>query len=335
MKMNCIGIDVSSKELVVVVSVKGKVRKARTYENTAPGHQSLIQLLLKLKGETRVCIEATGIYHFDLAIALSRTDEIEVMVINPKASHNFTKVLMKRSKTDAIDAEVLAIYCERMPFETWERPSDEAITLKAISRRIAALTKLKAQTKNQLHALKSTQETPEIVVEQTEELIEMLEKQIAAHRDAGLKLIQEHSHLEDAFTLITSIKGIAEASGIQILAELMVLPQDMTARQWVAFSGPDPRQFESGTSVAKKPRISKAGNKYIRQALYMPALVASNHEPHIRGYYQHMINDNGLKPMQALCAVMRKLLHAIHGMLTTNKSFQGERFYTLPVEAKT
>ena len=169
----------------------------------------------------------------------------------------------------------------------------------------------------------------------TEELIEILEKQIAAHRDAGLKLIQEHSHLEEAFTLITSIKGIAEASGIQILAELIVLPQDMTARQWVAFSGLDPRQFESGTSVAKRPRISKAGNKYLRQALYMPALVASTHEPRIKGYYQHIINDNGLKPMQALCAVMRKLLHAIHGMLKTRKSFQGERFYTFPVDAKT
>lgn len=333
--MNTIGIDVGSKELVVVVSVKGKARKARTYKNTAPGHKSIIQLLLKLKGEIKVCIEATGIYHFDLAIALSRTKGMDVMVINPKASHNFSKVLMKRSKTDAIDAEVLAIYCQRMPFEAWERPSDEAITLKAISRRTAALTKLKAQTKNQLHALMSTKETPKIVLKQIKALIKILEKQIDAHRDAGLKLICEHAHLKDAFTLITSIKGIADASAIQILAELMVLPKDMTARQWVAFSGLDPRQFESGTSVAKKPRISKAGNKYIRQALYMPALVASNHETHIRGYYQHIINDNGLKPMQALCAVMRKLLHAIHGMLKTNKRFQGERFYTFPVEVKT
>jgi transposase len=50
----------------------------------------------------------------------------------------------------------------------------------------------------------------------------------------------------------------------------------------VAFAGLDPRLYESGSSVAKKPRISKAGNKYIRQALYMPALVASNYEPHIK-----------------------------------------------------
>ena len=172
--------------------------------------------------------------------------------------------------------------------------------------------------------------TPELVIDQTKELIELLDKQIETHRAAGFDLIQQHPDLEEAFTLITSIKGIAVASGIQILAELMVLPQDMTARQWVAFAGLDPRQYESGSSVAKKPRISKAGNKYIRQALYMPALVASNYEPHIKGYYKHMINDNGLKPMQAFCAIMRKLLHAIHGMLKTNKSFDGERFYTFP-----
>jgi len=328
--MNCVGIDVSCKELVVVANVNGNARKARIFENSAGGHKLLIKSLLKLKGETKVCIEATGIYHFDLAVALSRTEEIEVMVINPKTSHNFAKVLMNRSKTDAIDAEVLAIYCEKMPFEVWQRPHDEIIALKAISRRITALTKLKAQTKNQLHALTSTEETPQLVIDQTEELIQLLDQQIENHRDAGLNLIQQHSELKEAFTLITSIKGIAVASGIQILAELMILPQDMNAKQWVAFAGLDPRQYESGSSVAKKPRISKAGNKYIRQALYMPALVASNYEPHIKGYYAHLINDNGLKPMQALCAVMRKLLHAIYGMLKTNKSFDGERFYTFP-----
>ncbi|MGR9051098.1 MAG: transposase, partial [Gammaproteobacteria bacterium] len=82
-----------------------------------------------------------------------------------------------------------------------------------------------------------------------------------------------------------------------------------------------------------KPRISKAGNKYIRQALYMPALVATRHEPAIKGYYRHLIDDNGLKKIQAVCAVMRKLLHAIHGMLNTNQAFDGSRFYAMPSTA--
>ena len=178
--MNFAGIDVGNKELVIVVSINGKTGKAKTYENTAFGHKAIIQLLSKLKGETRVCLEATGIYHLDLAVVLSRAEDIEPMVINPKVSHNFAQVLMKRSKTDAVDAKTLAVYCEKMPFEAWQRPADEHLMLKSISRRIAALSKQKAQTKNQLHALKATTETAAIVIEHTEELIEVLEKQIQA-----------------------------------------------------------------------------------------------------------------------------------------------------------
>ncbi len=331
--MNVAGIDVSYKELVVVFSVDGKARKAKTFDNTSPGHVMLIKSLSKLKGEVHVCLEATGIYHFDLAVALSRAEDIKVMVINPKAAHNFAKVLMKRSKTDAIDAEILAIYCERMPFVTWDRPADENIIIRAIARRIAALNKIKAQTKNQYHALNATQETPDLVIEHTEELITLLEKQIETLRGSALEVIQNHNELSEAYNLMISITGIAQASAIQILAELMVLPKNLSARQWVAFAGLDPRQFESGSSVMKKPRISKAGNKYIRQALYMPALVATRFDPNIKGYYVHMVDDNGLKKMQAICAVMRKILHAIHGMLKANKEFDGTRFYVLPVEA--
>jgi len=332
--MNTIGIDVGCKELVIVIMVNGKARKAKSFDNTPLGHQEIIHSLTKLKGEIKVCIEATGVYHFDLAVALSRVDGIEVMVINPKSAHNFAKALMTRSKTDAIDAEILAVYAERMPFEAWERPDDECISLRATARRIAALNKQKTQTKNQLHALKSTVETPALIIEKTEELIDILDAQIKTLRESALELIQQHEELKQAYTLITGIKGIAETSAVQILSELMILPKDMTARQWVAHAGLDPRIFNSGSSVSKKPRISKVGNKYIRQALYMPALVASRFEPNIKGYYHHLIDDNGLKKVQAICAVMRKLLHAIHGMLKTNKKFDGERFYTFPAEAK-
>ena len=140
--MNTIGIDVGCKELVVVVMINGKARKSKSFDNTPLGHQSIIQSLTKLKGETKVCIEATGIYHFDLAVALSRAEDIEVMVINPKAAHNFAKALMTRSKTDAIDAENLAIYVERMPFEIWERPADECIGLKKVQAVCAVMRKL-------------------------------------------------------------------------------------------------------------------------------------------------------------------------------------------------
>jgi transposase len=92
--MNFVGIDVSQKELAVVVSINGKARSVKIFENTTSGHQALIHRLLQLKGETRICLEATGVYHFDCAVALSRTVGLEVMVINPKAAHNFAQALI-------------------------------------------------------------------------------------------------------------------------------------------------------------------------------------------------------------------------------------------------
>ena len=327
--MNHIGIDVSGKALSVVFSVNGKHRKAQRYENTPEDHKRLIALIQKLQGESIVCMEATGMHHFDLAVALSRSEKITVTVINPKAAHNFAKALMQRCKTDSIDADVLASYAERMPLVQWQRPSEEALALRALARRISATNKIKAQVKNQLGALMVTQETPEVILTQTRSLIGTLEEQIASFRINALSIINRDQELREIFALITSMKGIAEASAIQLLGELLTMPDDLTVKQWVAYAGLDPKHFESGSSVAKKTRISKAGNRYIRQALYMPALVASRSEPHVAAYYKHLQEKRGLLKIQALCAVMRKILHAIYGMLRSKRPFDGRMFFRM------
>jgi len=141
-------------------------------------------------------------------------------------------------------------------------------------------------------------------------------------------LIATDEHLQQTFELLISVTGIADASAIQLLGELLVLPDYMQAKQWVAMAGLDPRQYQSGSSVNKKPRLSKAGNRYLRMALYLPALSAARHDPYVRAYYRHLIEDRGLKKLQAVCAVMRKLLHAIHAMLKNRTPFDSRRFYT-------
>lgn len=125
-----------------------------------------------------------------------------------------------------------------------------------------------------------------------------------------------------------SIKGVGEASAMALLGELLLLPQGLTHRQWVKYAGLDPRAFDSGKSVHKPPRLSKTGNRHIRHALYMPALSAAQHDPYVRAYFEQLV-ANGKKPLQAVCAVMRKLLHAIHGMLKHNQPFDNTRFYAI------
>ena len=109
------------------------------------------------------------------------------------------------------------------------------------------------------------------------------------------------------------------------------MPSETDVRQWVAHSGSDPRQIQSGSSVLRPARISKVGNRYLRAALYMPALVAIQAEPNVRAFYDKLI-ARGKKPMQAVIAVMRKLLHAIFGLLKHGEEFDGEFFYKLRPE---
>ena len=124
---------------------------------------------------------------------------------------------------------------------------------------------------------------------------------------------------------LVSTKGIGEASAMRLLAELLVLPDDLAAPQWVAHAGLDPRPYESGTSVHRPRRITKVGNRHLRAALYMPALVAIQHDPNVKAFYNKLVAA-GKKPMQAVVAVMRKLLHAIWGMLKHDQDFDGNKF---------
>jgi len=105
----------------------------------------------------------------------------------------------------------------------------------------------------------------------------------------AVKLVEKHAELARAFRRLMSVKGIAQTSAVQILPELLMLPKDMTVRQWVAHVGLDPREYQSGSSVEKPTRISKVGNVHLRRALSMPALVASRSESHVKAFYEKLI----------------------------------------------
>ena len=98
------------------------------------------------------------------------------------------------------------------------------------------------------------------------------------------------------------------------------------AQQWVAHSGLDPAHQVSGSSVKKPSRISRAGNRNLRRVLYMPALVAIQHDPHIKAFYHSLVERHKAK-MQALIAVARKRLHAIYGIFKSNTTYDGRKLF--------
>ena len=329
-KLDHAGIEVSSEELLVELCRDGKALKLRRFPNTISGHSKICQFLAMKKDRVvRVVMESTGVYGLDLAIELYYKPGIEVMVANPRAVRRYAEATMKRSKNDEIDVHVLLEFARTMPFRPYTAPSERALGLRTIARRICAINKQVTRERNRLHAAGRTRTTPEAVVVDLQATLSHYDQSIESLTDEAMRLIQMDPRLAHEFSLMISVKGIAKASAIQILSELAVLPDDLDPRQLTALAGLDPVQHKSGKSVDKPARISKQGNKYLRSALYMPALVAIRYEPNVKAFYQHLIAE-GKKKMQAVIAVMRKLLHAIWGMFKNDQTFDGSKFYTIP-----
>ena len=322
----CAGIDVSKDHLDVCCFDADDQKRSRRFTNSPAGHRRLITWL---GTPARVVVESTGRYGLDLTLALQATEGIEIMVANPKALCGFAKAQMRRTKTDEVDAEVIADYARRMPFRLWQPPEEALTELQAIARRIQALTTEQAREKNRLQSVTDSLSASVVVVNDIEVNLRHLARRITELVRQAMKRIEGSAHLCRAYGHLTSVRGIAQKSAVLLLGELAMLPEDMTVREWVAHAGLDPKKHESGTSVKARERISKIGNARIRRALYMPAQVAIRHEPHIGAFYQHLL-DKGKPPMVAIVAVMRKLLHAIYGMLRHDQDFDGAKFYAMP-----
>jgi transposase len=186
------------------------------------------------------------------------------------------------------------------------------------------------QEKNREHALKASQALPALVIREMRRHQRYLEHRMEQLRRESRRLIAKDPELDRRFRLMVTVPGVAETSALQILGELAVLPHSLDARQWVAFSGLDPSQFTSGTSVEKRPRISRGGSRHLRRALYMPAIVALRREPHLRDFYQRLVG-RGKAKMQAVVAIMRKLLHALFAMFRSNQAYDGAKLCGVPV----
>ena len=326
-----VGIDVGAKELVV--ALQQDQTSLLTFTNDAQGHRKLTSLITKRGRYARVCLEATGIYSLDIAFALHRHKRISVMVANPRATSNFAKAMMKRAKTDAVDARTLLAFVSRMPFVPWQPPTEAVLALRSTTRRMVGITRLITTEKKRLHAAKHNASLPAFLLEDVKSSLEHLENRLCVLEAQALDFIAEDEALSERFELLKSIPGIADRSGLHLLAELLFLPSDMDVRQWVAHAGLDPRPFQSGTSVNKPMRISKAGNAYVRRALFMPALVAIQHDQAVRAFYSRLL-QRGKPKMKANVAVMRKLLHAIYGIFKTNTTFDPKKCFPYPKAAE-
>ncbi len=151
-KHDLCGIEVSAACLLAELEREGAPRKRREFPNTPQGHTSLVNWLAAPGRPVRVVMEATGLYGLDLALWLDAETSCELMIANPRAVRHFAHALMERSKNEPIDTNVLVEFAGRMPFQRWARPSQAALELHALARRLESLTEMHAAEKNRLDA---------------------------------------------------------------------------------------------------------------------------------------------------------------------------------------
>jgi transposase len=312
-----IGIDVSQATLDVVIRVNGHNGKAKTYANTSAGIGALLRSLPQQSPETlHSCLEATGQYGDAVAERLHQAG-YRVSVINPLRSKRYAQANLIRNHNDQVDAGVLAEFCQVKTPRLWRPPSPVHKALRTLSRRLEDLQSMLQMEKNRL---KATQALLPYVQTSLETLVVTLKAQIKAILHEMHVTIATDPELYRQKRLLQSIPGVGELTATRFLAELGDLREFADAKQLSAYLGLTPEWKSSGTSVHTQPHLSKKGPAVVRHMLYMPAIVARQHNPILQAFCQRLAAARKCE-MSILGAAMHKLVHLMFGVVHSGKPF--------------
>ncbi|MCA1592522.1 MAG: IS110 family transposase [Acidobacteria bacterium] len=316
MTLSILGIDIAKLKFnVCLINSSGKLRH-KVFPNTATGFEQLKAWLLHQGVEqVHACMEATGTYGEALALFLHQAGQ-RVSVINPAVVKAFAQSRLSRTKTDRVDAELIARFCLLQQPPAWTPPAREVRELQALVRRPESLVEMRVMEENRL----SSGVTVEAVRQSVEEHLAYLNEQIKSTEELIRKHINSHLTLKAQSELLDSIPGIAETTAALLLSEITDITQYRSARQVAAYAGLVPRERQSGSSVRGRTRLSKIGNARLRRALYFPAITALRCSPFFQAWAEGL-RQRGKSKMSVIGAAMRKLIHLAYGVLKTGKPF--------------
>jgi transposase len=315
MSLWILGIDVSKLKFNVCLIREDGRLKHRAFANTEAGFTELSAWLAKNKViQVHACLEATGTYSEALATYLYDHNHL-VSVLNPAATKAYAGAQLSRTKTDRVDAELMARFCLTQKPQLWKPAAPEIRELQALVRRLDSLIEIHTMELNRLSSGVTTTEVKDSI----KSVISHLEEQIKRTEKLIRKQLSNHPQLRADRDLLLSIPGLGEATIARLMSEIN-FHQYENARQVAAFAGLVPRLRESGKSVRGRARLSKTGTPRIRHSLYFPAITALRCNPVIKEWAAGL-SERGKCKMQIICAVMRKLLHLAYGVLKSGKPY--------------
>jgi transposase len=319
MNLPPLGLDISKLKFnACLLRADGKLCH-RVFPNNPAGFSQLCDWFAR-QGIERVhaCLEATGAYGDSLAADLHKAGHT-VSIVNPAAIKAYAQSHLSRTKTDRVDAALIAGFCAERKPPAWCPPEREVRELQALVRRLESLTEMRTMEENRLSSGISVEAVKTSVEEVLAYLSEQIKKTEALIRDH----INRHPRLKQRSELLDSIPGIGETTAAVLLAEVPDISQYQSARQVAAFAGLVPRERQSGSSVRGRVRLSKIGNARLRKALYFPAITALRCSPFFQQWAEGL-RQRGKSKMAVIGAAMRKLVHLAYGVLKTGHPFDPE-----------
>jgi transposase len=323
MTINSLGIDISKKDFHVVLLTGETRTKPRKFTNDLQGFESLQQWLKQKEiDQLHACMEATSIYGDALAEFLYSLG-FEVSIVNPARIKGFAKSELLRTKTDSVDAALIARFCAAIKPALWQPTAPEIKELQALMRRLDSLQEMVTAEHNRLETATTK------VAELTQSHLNYLHQQQTLIKQLISDHFDQHPDLQQQRDLLVSIPGIGAQTAAVLLSEIGRIEDYQSARQLAAHAGLTPTERSSGTSVHGKTRLSCTGNSRLRKALYMPAVVSMRHNPLLQAFSERLL-VRGKAKMQAIGAIMRKLVHLAFGILKSQQPFDPNYSLTTP-----
>jgi len=305
-----VGIDVSKAEFAIAAHPSGETWTTRT---TADAIDELVHRLAILQPAV-IVVEATGGYEMALVAACAAA-QLPVAVVNPRQVRAFAQALGRTAKTDAIDADVLALFGARV------QPAPRAVP-DAATQALAALIARRRQLLEMLGAeqRRLEQATTNAVRRDLRNHIRWLERRVKDVDDEIGGAIQGSPIWRVQDDLLRSVPGIGPTVARTLLADLPELGR-LDRRAIAALVGVAPFNCDSGQFRGR--RKIWGGRPAVRKALYMAALVAARHNPLLARFYQRL-RAAGKPGKVALVAVMRRLLTIINAMIKHQSAWRPE-----------
>jgi len=318
-----VGVDIAATTATASILRPGaQAQRSFTINQTPEGYTSLLHKL-QATGHAPcrvlVVMEATGSYWISLATRLVH-EGLAVSVINPAQAHHFAKALLKRAKTDAIDAQTLAQLAMVLQPEPWTPPPQIYYALQQRLAQRDDLLNLRQQVRNQLHALVQHPEVIPEVRARMDRLLATFEAQLTEVESEITAALTQDSAWAAAAERLQSIKGVGWVTAAWTLVTTLNFTSCDTVDALTAYAGLAPMPRQSGSSVWHRPAIGHTGNGRLRTAFYMATLSAAQHNPIIKTFYARL-RAAGKPEKVARCAAARKLLHISWAVVTKDQRF--------------